>query len=483
MSLRQKTLSGLSWSVVSQIGRQGLTFVIGIILARLLSPEEFGLIAMVTVFTGFATLFADFGLGAAIIQEKEVNNTQLSSIFWINVIAGITLTMVFILASKQIGIFYNRELLVPITKLVAFNFTISSIGIVHRALFSKEIDFKSLAKIEIVSILAGGISAVTLALLNFGVWSLVYQSLITSAVSTIGVWLFNSWRPSFAYNFQEVRKLLSFSINLLGERTINYWVRNTDNLLIGKVLGSSSLGLYSKAYNLMLFPLRNISGVITRVMFPSMAAIKEDRARVGRIFLKVTRVIALITFPMMVGCIIVADNLVITLFGIDWVGMIPILRILSVVGLIQSVVTVVGSVFLSQGRADMQFRLGLIIKPVLIIGIVAGLNWGVEGVAIGYACAVTFAQYINIKWAGNLVGVSYMDMLKNLSPIALWTVVMGLGVTGFSFLLPGHWANWLQLVLKVFVGVTIYSTCIHLAGTKAYIEAYSIVLSQIRRKS
>lgn len=476
MNLRQKALTGLSWSVVSQVGQQVSNLVVGVILARLLSPEEFGLIAMVTIFTGFASLFSELGFGAAIIQKADVEESHLSSVFWLNICSGVLLTIIFFSGSGLIADFYEEPILKPITQLLALNFSINSMAVLQNSLFTKAIDFKPISITQICSSVFSGLIAIYMAFVGFGVWSLVYRSILDSIISASFFWFLSSWKPKILFNWRKIKELMSFSINLLGERSMNYWVRSLDDLLIGRILGSSALGLYTKAYSFMLFPLKNISNVITRVMFPSLAAIKEDKERVGRAFLKITRVIALFTFPMMIGCIIVADDLVISLLGNDWVEMIPILQILSVVGLMQSIVTVVGSIFQSQGRTDKQFKLGLIVKPTLVLGILIGLNWGVIGVAIGYACSVTFAQYMNIRWAGNLIGISYIDMLKNLVPVIACTSLMGAIVFICSYVISHEWSSWIQLLLQVFVGISVYVFTIRAVKLKAYKEVLTIIL-------
>lgn len=474
-NIKTKTIAGISWSVVSQIGSQAILFIVGIILARLLSPEEFGLIAMVTIITGFANLFSELGFGSAIIQKKDIKEEHLSSIFWINLLFGVIITALFILSAGFISRFYNEPVLELITVALAFNFLIGSTTIVQNALYTKAIDFKSLAIVKITAVTFSGVGSICMAYLGYGVWSLVAKGLLDSFIISIMLWYLSDWKPKILFSWHHVKELLGFSLNLLGEKSLNYWVRNLDNLLIGKVLGSSALGLYSKAYQLMLFPLNNISNVIGRVLFPSLSIIKDDKERVGRLFLKATRVIALITFPMMIGCIIVADVLVPTLFGAGWDEMIPILRVLSVVGLMQSIVTIVGSIFLSQGRADLQLRLSFIIKPILILGIIVGLQWGVLGVSVGYACAVSFAHYMNIRWAGSLVDVTYLEMIKNLRSVILCTIVMAFLVLSIDYMIPTNWGGWIKLISQFFVGCLSYLTFVHIFKVKAYREVSLII--------
>lgn len=472
---KSKTLTGLSWSIVSQVGRQGTTFVVGIVLARLLSPEEFGLIAMVTIITGFASLFAELGFGSAIIQKEEVWEVHLSSVFWLNIGSGALLTLVFVAGSDLVANFYDEPILQPITAVLAFNFLIGSTAIVQRSLYTKAIDFKSLFIVQIsTSVVSGGI-AVYLAFEGFGVWSLVWRGLLYSFFEAILLWVLSTWKPRFLFNWNKVKELLGFSLNLLGEKLINYSARNVDDLLIGKFIGSGGLGIYSKAYSLMLFPLRNVSSVISKVMFPSLSTIQEDKARVKKVFVKMTKSVALITFPVMSVLFVVADLFVIEVLGEQWIAMIPILRIFCVLGMIQSINTLVGSLFLSQGRTDILFKLGLVVKVWIVSAIVFGLKWGVMGVALSYSIASIVAFIPEMHYGGKLVNLKVVDVLKNLSPFFLLSFIMGIMITLINFLLGEQIEGLLKLIILIASGAIIYIFLLVITNNNMFNELRRLV--------
>ena len=480
-TFRNKTIAGISWSVVSQVGRQLLQLAIGVILARLLAPRQFGLIAMITVITGFAAVFAELGFGAALIHKQDVKEEHLSSVFWINIGGGIALTVLFMLGAPLIGAFYNEPLLAPLTLLVASTFFFDSLSIIQRTLFSKSIDFKMLSIVEVSAVGIAGVVAIGMALSGWGVWSLAAKAVITSVVTSILLWTFSSWRPDLAFHWSAVKELLGFSMHLLGSRTMNYWVRNLDDLLIGRVIGSGGLGVYSRAYAIMLFPLRNISRVIARVMFPSLATIQHDAARVRHIFQRATRTIALVTFPLMLGLLATTESFVLAVFGGQWAGMIPILQVFCFIGLVQSVVTLVGSLFQSQGRTDLEFRLGLVTKPLLITGIVVGLQWGIVEVAVGYASAVAVSHYLNLRFAGGLVGLRYYDVVRDLTGIFFCAAAMAAGVYGAGLLLPADWPHGGRLAVQVPMGVVFYLMLVHGIDLSAYREARTLLAEQWTR--
>ncbi|WP_103027262.1 MOP flippase family protein [Salinibacter altiplanensis] len=479
---REKTISGISWSVVGQVGNQVVTFVLGVILARLLSPREFGLVGMVMIFTGFAGLFSDLGLGAALVQKQDVEERHLSSVFWLNVGVGGLLAAGFAAGAPLVAEFYDEPLLTPITMVLGANFLIGGVSSVHQTLFRKKIDFKSLAVVEITTVLGSGILGALMAYTGFGVWSLVAKGLLNSALTAVFLWVMSPWTPKLMFDWDATKELMGFSLNLLGEKTINYWVRRVDDLLIGKALGSDALGLYTKSYGIMLLPTRKISGVISRVMFPSLSTIQENEERVRLVFFRMTRTIALLTFPMMLGLMAVSGSFVIGVFGDQWAGMIPLLRVFCVIGLMQSIGTLKGNLFLSQGRSDLMFRVGLFVKPILIAGIVIGLQWGVMGVAYGYSIAVFLGTYPEWRYAGQLVGFTYSDLAYDLSGIFTCAAVMGGLVYTLGLALPTEWPHWLQLLTQVPTGMVLYWALVHTFDVQAYRQTLGLLAEQWRKR-
>jgi O-antigen/teichoic acid export membrane protein len=476
--LRQKTLAGITWSITSQAGKQVIALIIGIILARLLSPREFGLIAMITVMTGFAAIFAELGLSAALIQKQDVRQDHLSSVFWINLIGGLLLMLIFIVGAPLIAGFYHEPTLIPLTMLISTNFLIGSLNIVQKTLITKSLDFRTVAIAEISAIAVSGILAILLAYSGFGVWSLAIQSVVCSIVTAMLLWKLNTWRPKFTFNGRAVKELLGFSANLLGTQSLNYWVRNLDNLLIGRFLGTVALGGYSWAYSIMLFPQTNISSVISRVMFPSFSMIQKEKERIKSIYLSVTRVIALVTFPMMCGLFVTVVPFVMAVFGPQWAGMIPILQVFCVVGLIQSIGTLNGNLYLSQGRADLQFKIGLILRTNAILGIIVGLHWGVVGVALGYATASFINSYPNLFFAGRLINLTYSELMKNLADVFACSATMAAAVWSLGLLLPTDWPHWAYLAVQVPFGIAIYTGLVHFFDLKAYRELQGLLVEQ-----
>ncbi|MBT5305267.1 MAG: MOP flippase family protein [Candidatus Scalindua sp.] len=475
---KTRTINSLSWSAISQTVTQVLNFIIGVILVRLLTPDVFGLMGMVGVLAGFASLFSDLGMGAALIQKKDAEQKHYSSIFWINIILGIALMTIFMCAAPWIAGFYKEPDLVPLTYLISLNFFVGSFNIVQKTLMQKKMNFKSLAIVEIVVLVFSGSIAIVLAVSGFGVWSLAIKSLLSTSIAVVLMWYISGWRPRFLIDWMAVRELLGFSSNLFGFRTMNYFIRNADNLLVGRFLGSSALGLYDKAYSMMLFPLNNISRVIERVMFPAFSSIQEDKLRIKNIYLQITRSVALITFPMMFGLLVVTESFVITVFGSQWSGMIPVMQALSIVGAIQSIGTLNGNIYLSQGRTGLQFKVGTVLGILGVVAIVVGLQWGIKGVAHSYALFSLLAAGPGIKIAVSLVGITFKEVVVNLSGVFGSAVGMAIGVYLLGYLLPVYWQHWAYLAVQVPFGITLYLLLIRTFRLKAYMELKTLLREQ-----
>jgi O-antigen/teichoic acid export membrane protein len=475
MSLRQRAIHAVAWSTVARVGNQASRFVISVLLARLLAPEHFGLIGMVTVFTGFAAVFAEFGLGAALVQRREVSDEHWSSAFWINVAVGWLVTGLFLLSAPALALFFGIPDLEPVCRALAFTFAIGGIGIVPTAMLQRKLRFRALAYVEILSAVAAGLVACWMALTGYGVWSLVVQSLLGRAGSVLIAFGMAGWYPRLRYSPAAVRDLLGFSLNLLGFNTVNYWARNADNLVIGKLIGSVGLGIYSRAYSLMLLPITQVISVIARVMFPLLASIQEDRARVKQIYLRATRLITLATFPIMAGLFAVADLFVVVLLGVQWTAVGPILRILCVVGMLQTLMNPTGWLYQSQGRTDWLFRWGLGAGAVQILGIAVGAWFGTaSSVAWGYLAANALLLFPCVAIPGRLIDLRVHEVLRSISGTAACAfAMMGIVLIGGA-LVPNSWPLALQLLSLIATGAAAYGALLVVFRPAGYRELLSL---------
>jgi O-antigen/teichoic acid export membrane protein len=483
INLKTQTITGISWSALSQIVKQILSFIISVILARILSPGDFGLIGMVLVFTGFAQIFSEFGLGTALIQKQDLKENHLSSIFWINILIGIIITIFMILISPLLASFYHQYILKQIIIFIAPVFFISSVSIVQYSLFQKNLNFKTIAVIDLLSILLSGIIAVILAFSSYGIWSLVWQSLFFAFFQSFFSWIFSSWHPKLSFDIKALKELMNFSLNMLGFNTINYWARNLDNMLIGKYLGDGALGIYSRAYSLMMLPIIQISSVVSRVMFPALSSMQNDIEKIKKTYLKTIRSISLVTFPLMIGLMVMAKPFILSIYGEKWAGVIPILQVFCLIGMLQSIFTTVSLIYTSLGRADIMFKWSIFASFFIILSFIVGLQWGVMGVAYSYFFCIFFILwYPGWSIPGKLINLSFGEYLKNLSGTFFCSIAMG-SITWFTGkLLPATWNSWSFLAIQSIACCLSYFILINIFKIKAYFDLLNIVKIYLSKK-
>ncbi len=481
-SLKRQVVVGVGWSAFARIGSQFFQFVITVILARLLSPTEFGLIGMVAVFINFAALFSELGFAEALIQLKVVEEWHLSSVFWLNLGLGFVLLLLFYFLSPLIAGFYNEAILAPITAFIGLNFVIGAFNDVQMALLQRNMDFRRLVIINLVSIIAGGLVAIIMATMGFGVWSLVAQMLVQTLAEVILMWRTTDWKPRFLIDRRALRELMGFSLNLTGANSLNFWVRNLDNLLIGRFVSAGALGLYRQAYALLLLPTNQITQMLSNVMFPALSRIQDEKFRVKVIMLKAQRVIALLSMPMVVGMFVVLESFVMAILGEKWIGIIPIFRVLCLVGILQPVNGTTGWIYKSMGRTDLQFKWTIVNGAITFVSFLIGINWGVMGVAVAYVIRTYLLWYPTITIAGGLIGLTFKEYFINLRQVLILSLVMGAIVWGVQSLLPPDWSSLIVLLIQVTTGVVSYGLLVVVFKIRAYRDLLELLPQRIRRK-
>lgn len=475
-------IDAIGWTTLNRLSQQALKFVITVLLARLLTPEAFGLVGMILVFTGFASLFAEAGFGEALVQREEVTESHRSSVFWLQAGLGLLLTALLVAAAPLIAWFYGEPVLELLTAFIAIQFTIESLGTVQTALFRRHMDFKAITIARLLATVVAGGTAIVLALLDYGVWSLVWQTVLKTGVDVAAVWILSSWSPRLTFQWTAIRELLAFSGNLLGFNAINYWTRNSDDVLIGRYVGSSGLGIYNRAYETMMLPIYLIRGIMGDVMFPALSRLQNDVDHVRRVYLRATRAIGFVSMPLMCGLMVVADSFVLALFGPKWEAVVPILQVLCVIGIKQPVSSTTGWIFKSQGRTDTMFYWNLVVSTATVLSFVIGVQWGVLGVAIAYTVRGYLIHYHGIVIPGRLINMSFGDFHWNLAGIAGCSALMAGGVAGVGVLLPPTMAHWLQLVIQIPVGAFVYWLTAHLFRLQAYHETLSLLAEEWARR-
>jgi O-antigen/teichoic acid export membrane protein len=412
---KNKVVKGLSWNALNQLSKQILSIASTMILARVLLPDDFGIIGMVVVFTGFAELFLNFGFGMAIIQKKEVTQLELSSMFWVNLFLGVLLSLIFFFSASFLASFYEKQIIEGITKLISINFFLRSFVVVQNSLFRRKLNFKILAIANVIGLLTSKIVIISLALCGFGVWSLAFESITLSLVLILILWIRSDWKPKFIFSLESLREVYGFSINVSLARVLQYWSKNVDNFIVGKVLGSISLGYYSRSYRIMLLPVNNISTMLANVMFPAFSRIQDDLERIRMIYLKLTKMITLISIPMMVIVFLGARELTLIIFGSAWLAIVPIIKIMSLMGAVQSVYMITDSVYKAINKTNILVRVSLTRLFLLCVTVYFGSTiYGIEGAAFAYFITEMIVAFISFYFIQTKLGLRLFTQILNL---------------------------------------------------------------------
>lgn len=456
-SLAKAAASSTKWVAFSQASRLAAQLVGMMILARLLSPRDFGVVAMAAVATGFAAIFRDFGTFAAVIQRRELTPVLLDSVFWLNLGIGVVIALLLAGLAPLVAAAMREPELGHVLPLVALAFPIVGLGLVQQALLERASRFRPVALIECCAAVVGLATAVGAALAGWGVYSLVCQTLVTSSVASAGLWLASSWRPGRQGSAAELRELARFSGNLVGFNAVNYFARNLDSILIGRFLGATDLGYYNVAYRLMLWPLQNISWVAGRALLPSLSRLQDDPARLRQGYVRAVAAVFLVTAPLTMGLFVLREPFVGAVLGESWRTVADLLFWLAPVSVVQSVATTSGWLYLSTGRTDIMFRFSVVASIATTIGFLVGLQWGVRGVAAAYCVASLAIFWPALAVPFRLVGLSLAGFLRQLAPTLAAAGLMALLVAlaaRQSAALPI--AAWPRLALLAGLGALAY---------------------------
>jgi O-antigen/teichoic acid export membrane protein len=447
--------SGMSWKLTTQVVTLGTRVGVAILLARIMSPFEFGVAGLALVFAPLAYVFTD--LGAALVQQRQQTEEDRSTAFWMSIVIGLVLTLVGIAAAAPIARFYDQPEVKPLFTVLSCTFAITAASTTHSALLHRAMAFRKVEVANMVAAFGGAAVAVTVALLGGGAWAIILQLVANSVLLLALLWIADPWRPTRRFSWSSLRSIASFTTHNSGTNILRYVERNADNLLIGRYLGATALGVYSIAYNLMLYPVTRFAEPVHQVLFPLLSRIQEDDVRVARIWLRVTRIVAAIVSPMMVGLIIVAPEFVRVLLGAKWDAATPVIQILALAGLVNAVRIASSSVLLAKGRVATLFHFGVVSAIVLVSGFVVTVSWGVNAVAASFTASFVLLSPWLIASAGRAVGVSPVRYARNLTRVAVATIAMGaLALAAREALLRAGQGEFVVLLVTCAAATAVY---------------------------
>lgn len=401
---------------MTTMGAQGAQFILRIagtaVLARLLTPADYGLVGMVLVVVNFAEMFKDAGLSMATVQKEEITHEQISTLFWFNVLISIVLGLCVFTGSPLIAWFYDKPELAAVTAALSASFILSGLTIQHQALLRRHMRFGTLAGIQIASQVVTMIVTITLACFGWRHWALVGGALAQALFSSLLTFFFCPWLPGGMKKGTGVREMVKFGSHLTGFSFVNYFARNADNILIGKFISADALGIYSRAYQLLMLPITMMSGPLSNVAVPALCRLNGDSDRLHKYYLHILYMLSLAAGPIAGIAFLASKDIVIILLGPNWAPVGDVFKYLAIGGLLQPLYNTQAWLHLAVGRADRVFLWGLVGTPIIVCSFLLGLIWGINGVAFCYSMAIIVTTVGSLSYAGQSAGLSFWKMLS-----------------------------------------------------------------------
>ena len=426
-SLKNKTVKGVFWSAVERFSVAGISFVFGLVLARLLSPSDYGIIAMLNIFMAVSQTFIDSGFSSALIRKIDRTETDNATAFYFNIGVGVACYLILFFAAPLIARFYDEPILVSVTRVVGLNLLFNSLCVVQQALLSVRIDFKTQAKISLTATVLSGVIGIVLAYKGYGVWALVVQTVSSASFRMVLLWVLARWRPRARFSKASFRELFSFGSKLLASGLLDTIYNNLYTIVIGKKFTSASLGVYARAEHFAQFPAVNITGILQRVTFPVLSTIQNEDERLRVNYRKFLRLSAYAVFPLMMGLVAVADPLVRWILTDKWEGAILFLQILCFALMWYPIHAINLNLLQVKGRSDLFLKLEVWKKIIGVVTLCVTIPLGLTAMCVGRIVTSLIALFINTYYTGKLIQVGYWVQMKDLLPILANSVVM-LGV-------------------------------------------------------
>ena len=453
-SLKQKTVRGILWSSLERFSVQGIQFVVMIVMANMLTPHDYGLIAMLAVFIAVSQSLVDSGFSQALIRKQDRTETDNSTVFYFNIVVGLLLYALLFIAAPLIADFYNEPQLVPITRVIGLSVLINSFVVVQRALLTIKIDFKTQAKAALTAAFISGVLGIWMAATGYGVWSIVAQQLVNLGVNALLLWILSHWRPLWSYSWASFHNLFGFGSKLMVSGLIDNLYRNIYLIVIGRIFSASDLGFYTRAHQFTDFPSSNLSAIIQRVTYPVLCSIQNEDERLSLVYRKFLRLSAFVIFPLMMVLAAVSKPIVLTLLNEQWLFAATLTSIICFNMMWYPIHAINLNLLQVKGRSDLFLKLEIYKKIIGVFIICITIPFGLVAMCVGGFFTSMIGLFINTYYTGKLIGVGYFRQMADLLPIFFLSVSMGAVVFGIIHYLSFEPA--LQLVVGICVGIIYY---------------------------
>lgn len=472
-TLKSTATKGIVWSAVDKFAVQIGQFVVSIVLARILVPEDFGLIGMLAIFIALSQTFIESGLGVGLIQRQNREEIDFSTLFVFNLAVSGFFYLVLFFSAPYISSFFKQPQLTDLTRVLGLNLFLIALAIVQRTKLTIAIDFKSIAKSNLIGMILGGLTGVLAALQGYGVWSLVFQTLVGTLASSISLWFFSKWSPSLAFSKKSFNSLFGFGSKLLIAGLYAQILNNVYNICVGKFYPVASLGYYTRAKSFADISSGTIVSVLQQATFPIFSTVQEDKEKLVSIFSRMIRMSAFFIIPLMTLIALLAKPIVILLLTEKWITLIPLLQWMVFARIFFPMSALNMNLLNSVGRSDLFLKVDLSKLPITIVAMVITIPLGVKAMIIGHVVTTTFFFFVNAYLPGKLFGYGPIKQLKEMLPMFMATIAMAISVLFTLYLID---SLILQLIIGGLIGVSCYLFCCWLFKLEELSEVWELVL-------
>lgn len=477
-SLKSKTVKGLGWSAADNITKMGFTFIVSIVLARLLTPDEYGLIGILTIFISVFNAIVDSGFTNALIRKKNAVDIDYSTVFYTNLVMSIVMAVALFFCATPIAKFFGREELVALTQVMSCIVVINALSIVQKARTTKAIDFKTQTKVTFIASLASGGIGIAMAYMGYGVWSLVGQQISAQLLITIFFWVFNKWFPKLEFSWISFKEMWSFGWKLLVSSLIDTTWKEIYQVVVGKFYSPATLGLYTRAKQFSQMFSSNLTSIIQRVSYPVMSSIQDDKERLKSAYKRVIKTTMLPTFVLMFGMAAVAKPMILVLIGEKWLGCVPFLIIICIYGSLYPLHAINLNMLQVQGRSDLFLKLEIIKKFIAVGPILLGIFIDIYlmvGCSIITSC---ISYYLNAYYSGPYLNYSIKEQVKDIMPSFVIALIMAIPVGAMQFI---NFNPFILLPLQIIIAATIVISICEIKKLPEYLEIKGIAMPIINK--
>ena len=478
-SLKHKTVKGVGWSFIDNLSSSGITFLVGLVLARLLTPSEYGIMAILTIFIAVSNSIVDSGFSNALIRKTDAKQVDYNTVFLFNLVVSGLLYVVLFFAAPSISVFFKEPLLVEVMRVIGWVLVINALAIIPRTLFVKEVNFKTQTKVSLIASISSGVVGISMALAGIGVWSLVGQQLSRQLLNTLFLWIYCKWRPVWEFSIQSFKELFGFGSKLLLSGLLDTVFKEIYSLVIGRCYTSAQLGQYTRANQFNQIFSSNLTTVIQRVSYPVLSSIQDEPERLREAYRKVIKSTMLISFACMLGLAAVAKPLIILLIGEKWLPAVGFLQIICFSGMLYPLHAINLNILQVKGRSDLFLKLEIIKKIIAVGPLVLGVLFSIEYMLWGSVCTSFIAYFLNSYYSANLINYPTKEQIKDILPTFLVSFVTATAMWSLTLL---HLSNCLLLPLQCLLGIILAVLIYERLQLPEYTEVKRLTLMLLRRK-